>query len=68
MLETLERGPKNGVWHSLIDKVYAPRTLRAAWEQVEANGGAGGVDRVSVGMFARNAYQRSRKTDPLTLV
>ncbi|HEY0946805.1 MAG TPA: reverse transcriptase domain-containing protein [Opitutaceae bacterium] len=31
MLETLERGPKNGVWHSLIDKVYAPRTLQAAW-------------------------------------
>ena len=42
MLETLERGPKNGVWHSLIDKVYAVRTLWAAWEKVQANGGAGG--------------------------
>jgi len=54
MLEALERGPKNGVWHSLIDKVYALRTLRAAWQQVEANDGAAGVDKVSVRMFARN--------------
>ena len=55
MLEALERGPKHGVWHSLIDKVYAPRTLAAAWERVEASDGAGGVDQVSVGRFARNA-------------
>jgi len=58
MLETLERGPRNGVWHSLIDKVYAVRTLTAAWEQVQANAGAGGVDHVSVGMFAANAAER----------
>ncbi len=42
MLEALEKGPKNGVWHSLIDKVYAPRTLWAAWEKVAANAGAAG--------------------------
>jgi RNA-directed DNA polymerase len=54
MLEALERGPKNGVWHSLIDKVWAPRTLQAAWEQVAANAGAAGVDRVSVRMFGQN--------------
>jgi len=58
MLETLERGPRNGVWHSLIDKVYAERTLWAAWEIVQANGGAGGVDRESIGMFARTAEKR----------
>ena len=55
MLETLERGPRNGVWHSLIDKVYAEHTLWAAWEIVQANGGAGGVDGESIGMFARTA-------------
>jgi len=55
MLGALERGPKHGVWHSLIDKVYAPRTLWAAWEKVAANAGAAGVDQVSVGQFARTA-------------
>jgi RNA-directed DNA polymerase len=55
MLETLERGPRNGVWHSLIDKVYAVRTLWAAWEKVQANDGAGGVDRETIGVFARTA-------------
>jgi RNA-directed DNA polymerase len=58
MLETLERGPRNGVWHSLIDKVYAERTLWSAWETVQANGGAAGVDRESIGMFARTAGER----------
>jgi RNA-directed DNA polymerase len=58
MLETLERGPRNGVWHSLIDKVYAERTLWAAWEKVQANDGAGGVDRETIGVFARTAEKR----------
>jgi RNA-directed DNA polymerase len=58
MLETLERGPKNGVWHSLIDKVYAQRTLMAAWETVQANDGACGVDRETIRMFGRNAEKR----------
>ncbi len=57
MLGALERGPKNGVWHSLIDKVYAPRTLWAAWEKVAANNGAAGVDRMSVAVFARTAVE-----------
>ena len=57
MLEALERGPKNGVWHSLFDKVYAPRTLWAAWEKVAANDGAAGVDKVSIGQFARTAAE-----------
>jgi RNA-directed DNA polymerase len=58
MLETLERGPRNGVWHSLIDKVYAERTLWAAWEKVEANGGAGGIDRETIAVFGRTARKR----------
>src|SRR5499427_3081454 len=30
--------------HSLIDKVYKRKNLQLAWEQVKANGGAGGID------------------------
>ncbi|NPV30292.1 MAG: group II intron reverse transcriptase/maturase [Firmicutes bacterium] len=37
--------------HSLIDKVYAPKNLRLAWERVEANRGSGGIDRVTLGEF-----------------
>jgi RNA-directed DNA polymerase len=61
MLEALERGPRNGVWHSLIDKVWAPKTLQLAWAKVAANAGAAGVDRVSVGMFAKMADQQLAK-------
>jgi len=45
MLTALEQGVKGGIWFSLIDKVYAPRTLAAAWQHVKANQGAAGVDR-----------------------
>ncbi len=61
MLAALERGPKNGVWHSLIDKVYAERTLWSAWETVCANGGSGGVDRQTIGMFERVAEEQIRR-------
>jgi RNA-directed DNA polymerase len=46
------------VWHSLFDKVYAERTLWAAWATVRANGGAGGVDRQTIGMFERVAVEQ----------
>jgi group II intron reverse transcriptase/maturase len=42
-------------WNSLIDKVYLPRNLQAAWEHVKENGGAGGVDGISVAHFAKQA-------------
>ena len=58
MLEALEQGVKGGVWFSLIDKVYAARTLAAAWRQVHARAGAGGVDRQTVEQFAAHAEQR----------
>jgi RNA-directed DNA polymerase len=44
MLEALEKGVKGGVWYSLIDKVYRPRTLTAAWLQVKGKGRAVGSD------------------------
>ncbi len=55
MLEALEQGVKGGVWFSLIDKVYASRTLAAAWRQVHARDGAGGVDRQTVAQCAAHA-------------
>jgi len=37
--------------HSLVDKVYQPKNLRAAWEKVRANRGSGGIDGQSLGEF-----------------
>ena len=55
MLSALSNGVKGGVWYSLMDKVYAPATLAAAWAKVQVNGGAAGVDRQSIERFAANA-------------
>jgi len=54
MLTALEEGVKGGVWFSLVDKVYATRTLRRAFEDVQANAGAAGVDQVTVAMYAQH--------------
>jgi RNA-directed DNA polymerase len=40
MLAALEQVVKGGKWYSLIDKVHALPTLRAAYAQVKANAGA----------------------------
>jgi len=53
MLAALQTGVKGGKWHSLIDKVSRPETLRLGWTQVERNAGAAGVDRMSVERFAQ---------------
>lgn len=37
--------------HSLVDKVYQPKNLRAAWEKVKANRGTGGIDGQSLEQF-----------------
>ena len=55
MLAALGNGVKGGKWHSLIDKVYAPQTLWAAWQRVAANQGAAGIDRMSIERFEANA-------------
>jgi RNA-directed DNA polymerase len=55
MLSALGNGVKGGKWYSLIDKVYAPATLELAWEKVQANKGAAGVDGQSVDRFAAHA-------------
>src|SRR6266700_968288 len=51
MLTALEVGVKGGIWFSLIDKVYQPRNLRAAFAKVKANQGAAGVDHQTIEMF-----------------
>jgi len=54
MLAALGNGVKGYKWFSLIDKVYRPSTLQAAWQQVKANKGAAGIDRQSIESFAAN--------------
>ena len=51
MLEALENGVKGGVWFSLIDKVYRPKTLASAWHRVRRAGGAAGSDQQSLEQF-----------------
>lgn len=53
MLEALDKGVKGNVWFSLIDKVYRPATLNAAWLAVRANKGSAGSDRQSIKDFER---------------
>ena len=40
-----------GKVHSLVDKVYQPTNLRAAWDKVKANRGSGGIDGQSLDAF-----------------
>lgn len=53
MLTALEQGVTGGRWYTLMDKVAALPTLRAAFARVQANRGAAGVDHVTVAMFAQ---------------
>ena len=55
MLTALETGVKGGTWFSLMDKVYASKSLHAAWEKVRSKRGAGGVDGQSVHHFGARA-------------
>jgi RNA-directed DNA polymerase len=55
MLTALENGVKGGLWFSVIDKVWAPANLAAAWERVRANKGAAGIDGQTVADFATQA-------------
>jgi len=54
MLTALEQGVLGGKWHSLRDKVWALPNLRRAFARVKANGGAAGVDHVTVEEFERH--------------
>lgn len=58
MLAALEEGVKGNKWFSLIDKVYADRTLGLAWAKVSSNAGACGVDGVTVERFGKDSQSR----------
>lgn len=51
MLAALQNGVKGGMWFSLIDKVGAKKNLEAGFRKVKSNGGAAGVDHVTVTHF-----------------
>ena len=55
MLAALGNGVRGGKWFSLIDKVYRPQTLKAAWHKVKGNAGAAGVDGQSMKQFGWRA-------------
>ena len=55
MLAALDNGVKGGKWFSLIDKVYNPATLKAAWKKVALNRGAAEVGKISIKRFRFNA-------------
>lgn len=57
MLAALENGVKGGKWFSLMDKIYAERTLAIAWQRVKSNRGAAGIDRISIERFDGQAEQ-----------
>lgn len=61
MLTALEKGVKGGVWFALIDKVFAERNLRAAFQQVAKNDGAAGVDGETVRAFKRRLAEMIRR-------
>jgi RNA-directed DNA polymerase len=52
MVSALGNGVKGGKWFSLVDKAIRPTTLEIAWQKVERNKGAAGVDGQSVERFA----------------
>lgn len=57
MVSALVNGVKGGRWFSLVDKVSAPKVLRAAWMKVQANRGAAGVDGQSIERFAARSEE-----------
>lgn len=61
MLAALVRGVKGGKWFSLIDKVYTPENLQAAWVKVRRNKGAAGVDHQTIGSFGRDLEENLRR-------
>lgn len=57
MLAALENGVQGGKWFSLMDKVYALKTLRLAWRNVKRHQGAAGIDHLSVERFELKAEE-----------
>jgi RNA-directed DNA polymerase len=54
---------KGGVWFSLIDKVYCPTNLHASYTKVAANGGAAGVDHVTIDDYTGHLTNNQKKVE-----
>jgi len=63
MLTALEEGVKGGVWYSLMDKVWAPRNLRAAFAEVKRNRGGAGADHVTIDRFEADLEGNLRRLE-----
>ena len=63
MLEALEKGVKGDVWFSLIDKVYRPRVLAAAWQKVKGKGRGVGSDHQSLEQFEARLEENLAKLE-----
>ena len=61
MLAALEQGVKGDVWFSLIEKVWSERNLFASYRKVADNGGAPGMDHVTVEEFGRDLESQLTK-------
>ena len=61
MLTALETGVKGEKWFSLIDKVASELNLFVSTCQVARNGGAPGVDRVTVDQFAKQQAKHLKR-------
>lgn len=59
MVKAIERYRQAGRrWYLLYDKLYAEPNLKAAWEQVEENGGAAGVSGQTIAQYRDGLEQR----------
>jgi RNA-directed DNA polymerase len=58
MLAALARGLEANRWFSLIDKIYADKTLGLAWEKVKANAGGSGVDDMTIARYEKDCHAR----------
>lgn len=59
MVEAIERYKQAGRrWYLLYDKLYTKLNLKAAWEQVEENGGAAGVSGQTIAEYRDGLEQR----------
>jgi len=61
MLKALSNGVKGGKWYSLMDKLYRVKLLRSAFYKVKENGGAAGVDHVTVEHYEKNLEENLDK-------
>jgi group II intron reverse transcriptase/maturase len=45
-------------FHALYDKIYRKDILAEAWKRVKANGGAGGIDKITIADIERQGVER----------